>query len=172
VGWSTSHFLLQMHPPDAADNSPLLPQIDIDSIELWRWGEGELFVSLASYFDRNSPSCLLISPLLQLPPQILTPGAQIAPQLLVPIDIDSIDLKQRLEGEFLVCFCFEPHPKLTNYFRLVWSTSGRRQPRPLRVWDTSQRSPRLLVYNWTCKRGGRNKGEFIFCSCTPTSLIK
>jgi hypothetical protein len=59
-----------LHPPEAADNSPLLPQIDINSIELWRQGEGELFVSLASYFDRNSPSCLLISPLLQLPPQI------------------------------------------------------------------------------------------------------
>jgi hypothetical protein len=59
-----------MHPPEAADNSPLLPHIDIDRIELWRRGKGELFVSLASYFDQNSPSCLLISPLLQLPPQI------------------------------------------------------------------------------------------------------
>jgi hypothetical protein len=37
--------------PEAADTSPLLPQIDIDPIEPWRRGEGELFLYLASYFN-------------------------------------------------------------------------------------------------------------------------
>jgi hypothetical protein len=76
-------------------------------IEPWRRGEGELYVSLASYFDRNSPSWLLISPPLQLPLQISSPGAEIAPQLLAPIDIDGIDLKRRRKGEFLVCFALD-----------------------------------------------------------------
>jgi hypothetical protein len=31
--------------PEAADNSPLLPQIDIDRIEPWRRGEGEKLLS-------------------------------------------------------------------------------------------------------------------------------
>jgi hypothetical protein len=31
--------------PEAADTSPLLPQIDIDRIELWRQGEGEKLLS-------------------------------------------------------------------------------------------------------------------------------
>jgi hypothetical protein len=118
-------------------------------------------VKLASYFNRNSPSCLLISPPLQLPLQISSPGGQIPPQLLVPIDIDGIDRKRRQEGEFFVCFCFASHTKLTNYFCVAWCISGQRQPRPSRVGGTSGWPPRLLVRIRTCKRGGRNNGEFI-----------
>jgi hypothetical protein len=102
--------------PEAADTLTLLPHININPIKPWRRGEGELFVSSASYFNRNSPFDLLIRPPLQLPLQISSPGGQIAPQLLFSTDIDGIDLKRKREGEFLACFCSASHTKLTNYF--------------------------------------------------------
>jgi hypothetical protein len=105
-------------------------------------------------------SCFIIFPPLQLPPRISSPRDPMATTLLPWTDINGIDLQRRQEGEFFVCFCFEPHPKLTNYFWVAWwCTSGRRQPRPSRVGGTSGWPLCLLVRSRIRWEGGRNNGK-------------
>jgi hypothetical protein len=92
-----------MPPAEAADTSPLLPHIDIDPIEPWQRGEGELIVSSASYFNRNSPSYFFRFRCCSYIRRSSVSGDPDALPLLVPFDIDGIDLQRRREGEYFDC---------------------------------------------------------------------